>query len=481
MPTQAQTGTGRREHEPLKADPPVAPSAGNAKDPALQQATTTSTAPVGQVFDGIGQGIDGFQVSSAPPDTTGAAGATQFVQWVNTSFAVYDKAGVIQKGPVGGNTLFANLGGPCAANNDGDPIVQYDRVNQRWVLTQFQVTTKPYLQCVAVSQTSDATGAYNLYAYSYGSQDFNDYPKLSVWGNSYIVTYNIFRNGRTYTGPKVCALDRGKMVAGAAAASQQCFQLSSSYYSLLAADEDSPATAGTPALLMSLRSGVLRSWRLTVDWSNAANTKLVGPSTVTGVQAIAAACSSCVPQVGTTQTLDTLGDRLMYRLAYRKVNGVGHLVVNNTVATGVNGSQTAPRWFHLTLADGPTTVPVMQEQGTYAPDASYRWMGSIAMDKVGNIALGYNRSGATEHPSVWYASRSTGDAAGTLGSEVNVISPAGSQGDPSRSLARWGDYSQMTTDPADDCTFFYTTEDLLSSGIFNWNTVVAKFKLPNCA
>src|SRR5205823_2172559 len=167
-----------------------------------------------------------FAPNAAPPDTNGAAGATQYVQWVNESFAVFDKStGALIKGPVAGNSLWANLGGACAANNDGDPIAQYDKAANRWVMTQFSVSTTPYLQCVAVSTTSDATGAYNLYSFSYGNTQFPDYPKLGVWPDAYYITFNIFNNGQTFAGAKVCAYERSAMLAGSAA-TQVCFQLS---------------------------------------------------------------------------------------------------------------------------------------------------------------------------------------------------------------------------------------------------------------
>ncbi|MCA1710695.1 MAG: hypothetical protein LC789_03235 [Actinobacteria bacterium] len=472
-----------REPKPV----PAAPST-RAADTQLQTTTTATTPSTPQVgFAGVGNGDYGFAVNSAPPDTSGAAGTTQYVQWVNQSFAVFPKvtspgtAVVPLKGPISGNTLFSALGGGCAANNDGDPIVQFDKIAKRWVLSQFSVSTKPYLECVAVSKTDDATGAYNLYAFDYGSIQFNDYPKMSVWPDGYYVTYNIFNRARTFAGAKACALDRAAMIAGTAA-TQQCFQLSTSYNSLMPADVDGATLppAGTPALLVSKGSSALNSWRFHADFTNAANATLTGPTTVP-VPAFNAACSACVPQQGTSQQLDTLGDRMMFRLAYRRLSSTGtdgDLVITHTVNAGLGTAQLAPRWYHLKLADGATTTPTLVESGTYAPDSAYRWMGSIAMDKLGNIALGYSKSSSTTHPSVQYAGRTPADPLGKLGSELNINSPLGSQ---LSNLSRWGDYSDMTIDPVDDCTFWYTTEDLKTSGTFNWNTVIANFKLGGCS
>ena len=211
----------------------------NRVDPVIQSTAgpLVATTP-GLNFAGVGNGDYGFTVNSAPPDTNGAVGDTQYVQWVNTSFAVFNKTtGALVYGPVAGNTLWSGFGGGCQTNNDGDPIVQFDKAAHRWILTQFSVSTTPYLQCVAVSTTSDATGTYYRYSFSYGTTQFNDYPKLGVWPDAYYISFNIFNNGTTFAGAKVCAFDRTKMLTGAAA-TQQCFQLSTTYGGLLPSDLD---------------------------------------------------------------------------------------------------------------------------------------------------------------------------------------------------------------------------------------------------
>src|SRR4029077_16242069 len=167
---------------PVSAQPdPVAP---NSASPLV--ATT-----YGLNFAGVGSGDYGYSPTSVPPDTNGAVGATQFVQWVNTSFAVFNKnTGALLYGPAAGNTLWSGFGGGCETNNDGDPIVQYDKAADRWVFIQFSVGTLPYLECVAVSKTSDATGAYNRYSFSYGNTQFPDYMKLAVWPDAYYISFN---------------------------------------------------------------------------------------------------------------------------------------------------------------------------------------------------------------------------------------------------------------------------------------------------
>ena len=458
-------------------------SPGFTLDSAAQTAPISGAAATttGLGFDGVGNGFSGpagaFTVNSAPPDTTGAVGATQYVQWVNSSFAVFDKAtGNPVYGPAAGNTLWKGFGGVCETSNDGDPIVQYDKAAGRWVMMQFAVPTGgPYFQCVAVSQTSDATGAYNRYAFQYSG--FNDYPKVGVWPDGYYVTYNIF-NGNTFAGANVCAFDRAKMLAGLAA-TQQCVQLSSSYGGVLPADLDGSTAppAGSPNYLVNKGSSALNLWKYYVDWTNAANTKMVGPASIS-VTAFNAACNggSCIPQAGTSQQLDSLADRLMFRLAYRNFGTHESLVVNHSVAVGATRKSThaAVRWYELRNL---STSPSVYQQSTYSPDATFRWMGSVAMDKLGNMALGYSTSSSTLNPGIRYATRLASDPVNTLSNETVVVQGTGSQ---TTSLARWGDYTQMSIDPVDDCTFWYTGEYLKANGTFNWSTRIASFKIAGC-
>jgi hypothetical protein len=479
-------GAEKHQEKPLRSYPGSA-SNNVQPDPALQ----SSAGPViavtnGLNIPGVGNGDYGFSPNAAPPDTNGAVGATQYVQWVNESFAVFDKTTktIVPGFPKAGNTLWQGFGGGCEANNDGDPIVQYDKIDKRWVLTQFSVTnpaTYGYLQCVAVSTSSDATGSYYRYAFSYGASQFNDYPKLGVWPDGYYITFNIFNNGQTFAGSKLCAYDRSKMLTGAAA-SQQCFQLSTSYGGVLPSDLDGTIAppAGAPNYMMNFGNNSLNLWKFHVDWNTPANSTLTGPTSI-GVAAFSPACSgggTCIPQPGTSQKLDSLADRLMYRLAYRRfADGHESLLVNHSItvsSTNKRNSVTGVRWYELRNLSGGATV---YQQGTYSPDSTSRWMGSIAMDKLGNIALGYSASSSSVYPSIRFTGRVPGDTLGTMEAENSIITGGGSQ---LTNLSRWGDYSAMTVDPADDCTFWYTSEYLKSSGTFNWSTRIASFKLPGC-
>lgn len=479
---------GPKDNKPLRLLQPSGNGkpggGGGTSDGALQPSAYTSSGSIAPLlnFEGLGNGFPNFSVNSAPPDTNGAVGATQYVQWVNESFSVFDKVtGAAVEGPVAGNQLYQSLGAthPCAVNNDGDPIAQYDKVNDRWMMTQFSVTNGSsvgYWQCIAVSQSSDATGAYNVYAFR--QPGFNDYPKVGVFNGVYFVTYNIFK-GNTFAGPRVCAYDGAAMRAGATAA-EQCFQLSSGYGSVLPGDQDgkTPPPSGANEYLLAFASNSLLTWRFHVDLSNSGNTTLSGPYT-TSVATFSEACGggSCVPQRGTTQQLDSLGDRLMYRLAYRHfADGHEALFVNHSVNayTGTVGA----RWYELRPAGTGTTGVTVFQQSTYAPPGGLsRWMGSIASDKNGNIVLGYSTSSSSTYPGISYSYRIPTDTFTGLGSEQLLFAGTGSQ---TRSLNRWGDYSAMTVDPADDCTFWYTNEYLLGSGTFNWHTRIASFKVNGC-
>ena len=453
------------------------------KDPVLQENTVPNIAVTGGLnFEGVGEGLAGYNANVAPPDTTGDVGSTQYVQWVNSHFAVFNKAsGQIVYGPAAGNTLWAGFGGPCETRNDGDPLVQWDQMAGRWVMSQFALPNGgPYYQCVAVSTTADATGTYNRYAFSYGN-NLNDYGKMGVWPDGYYVTYNMFLNASSFNGAWMCALDRDKMLAGQPA-TQQCFQTSTAYGSLLPADMDgnTQPPAGSPNYMLTDASNSLVMWRFKVDWANPAATTLTGPTSIP-VAAFAHPCpttsrGACVPQPGTQQKLETLADRLMYRLAYRNFGTHQSLVVTQAVNAGGarKAAKTGVRWYELRNPNGPVSV---YQQGTYAPDAHWRWMSSAAMDKAGNLAVGYSVSSGTLKPDIRFAARSAADPVNTLGSETIVFSGTGSQ---TQGLARWGDYATLSVDPTDDCTMWFTTEYLAADGTWNWHTRINSFKLQGC-
>jgi hypothetical protein len=454
---------------------PLASFQNQALARATGKAPSVAAVP-GLNFDGVG--VPNYAISGAPPDTVGAAGDTQFVQWVNTAFAVFNKStGALVYGPANGNTLFSGFGGRCETDNSGDPLVAFDKAAHRWVMTQFAVSASPYYQCIAVSTTPDATGTYRRFAYSFGT-GFNDYGKIGVWPDAYYITYNMFTNGQAFAGAKVCAYDRVAMLnATATPGAQQCFQLSTTYGGLQAADLDGATAppAGAPNYVMAFddvaRNG-LNLWKFHVDWATPANTTFTGPTKIT-TAAFTEACAggTCITQPGTSQQLDSLADRLMFRLAYRNFGDHESLVLNHSV--DVSG-HSGVRWYEIR---SPGTTPVVQQQGTFSPDANHRWMGSAAMDQAGNIMMGYSTSGAVK-PSVRFTGRLATDALGTMQPETEMFAGTGVQ--TGSSLSRWGDYSNLTIDPTDDCTFWFTTEYIKSNGAFNWSTRIGTFKFPGC-
>jgi hypothetical protein len=409
------------------------------------------------------------------------------VQWVNLRYAIYTLTrganneitgfNLVNGFPKNGGVVWQGFGGRCGSDNDGDPIVQYDQLADRWVLTQFAVSGTPYTQCVAVSTGPDPTGTYHRYAFSY-DRSFNDYPKMGVWPDAYYISYNMFRNGRSFTGNTVCAFERDKMLTGASAR-QACVNTTGGH-SLEPADLEGATLppAGSPNLLMSLTSSAVQFWRFSVNWAAGTGT-LTGPTNVSGVAAFSRACGggACVPQPGTTTQLDTLADRLMYRLSYRNFGDHEALVINHSVTSGTG---VGIRWYELRNATGQTlgsAAPVLFQQGTFAPTTAFRWMGSAAIDKTGGIAVGYNISSSSIVPSIRYAYRGPADPLGTLGNETSVLVGSGSQ---TGNLTRWGDYATISVDPVDGCTMVFTTQYQPANGNFNWSTYIHSFKLSTC-
>src|SRR6267142_3770709 len=400
----------KHEAEPVRRIPLPPGLSVLEEDPIRQQTAAPFTPVVGTSFEGLGAGQYGFSVTGAPPDTNGTVGATQYVQWVNTSFAIFNKTtGALISGPSAGNALWAGFGGGCQTNNDGDPVVVYDKLAQRWVFSQFSVSTTPFLQCVAVSTTSNATGTYNRYSFQYNN--FDDYPKMGVWSDAYYETFNMFAGSgnNTFVGADACAYNRAAMLAGTAA-TQVCFQQGTSVGGLLPSDIDgsTPPPAGSPNYMVDFGNNSLNLFKFHVDFTTPANSTFTGP-TVIPVAAFNPVCGggTCVPQPGTTQQLDSLADRLMYRLDYRNFGSHESLVVNHSVVAGSGGGV---RWYEI---QNPSGTPTVAQQSTFAPDSNYRWMGSVAMDKAGDMAVGYSVASGSLNPTIRYTGRVPTDPSGT--------------------------------------------------------------------
>jgi hypothetical protein len=414
----------------------------------------------------------------APPDTEGAVGATQYVQWVNIEYNVYDKtSGSKILGPVQGNAFWSGFGGVCQSNNSGDPIILYDKSADRWFAAQNNFSS-PYTVCIAVSTTNDATGSYNRYSFAVKpTTSFPDYPKWGVWPDGYYMSFNAFGTF-SEVGAQACAADRVNMLAGNAA-TMQCFTTPAADVNLLPSDQDglTPPPAGSPNYYVDFSdTSHINFWQFHVDFVNPANTTFTGP-TALSIPPFTQICKgnrSCVPQPSPGEKLDSLGDRLMYRLAYRNFGTHETLLITHTVKpTGTSTATAAVRWYEIR---SPKTPKIFQA-GTVQDKAISFWMPSIAMDKSGNIALGFNASSTTTDPSVMYTGRVPTDPINKMESNKLVVKGTGVQKSTSN---RWGDYAAMQLDPVDDCTFWFTTEYIKTTGSFNWSTRINSFKFPGC-
>jgi hypothetical protein len=464
--------------------------------------------------------VFGFRVN--PPDPVGDVGPNHYVEMINLVFGVYSKTGTLLLGPVDTGTLWAGFPVEDCTDPSGDPIVIYDQFVDRWILSQFTTRGAPYYyDCVAVSQTGDPTGAYYRYAFvtqedANGLYYFPDYPKYGVWKDSYILTTRDFGDAGGY-GISVYALEKNKMVEGDPNARAVQFFLDSNVIplnligdGLLPPDIDGKQKPkeDAPAPIVGTQDDnspygatfdALNIWELDVKWRSTpiASLSLAAQLPVAPFDSIFPCGPSrgCIPQPGITnpdQYLDILSyrQRPTWRLAYRNFKTYETLVTNQSVEAlpGIAGT----RWYEIRRVNG---VYSLYQQGTYAPnDGVHRWMGSIAMDKNGNMALGYSVSNGTDvYPGIRYTGRLAGDPLGqmTLGEGV-IINGTGVQ---TTTNSRWGDYTSMNVDPVDDCTFWYVNEYYQVSGLplplpppplpppgttAPWQTRIASFKLPNC-
>jgi hypothetical protein len=431
-------------------------------------------------FDGI---IDSQGGGFVPPDTNASVGDTQVVETVNVAYSVWNKTtGTQLMAPKSIQTLYTSLGGQCATGNLSDPIVNYDKAAARWVITMiaFNNTFTINDACMAVSTTSDATGTYHVYAFSYG-KTLPDYPKVGVWPDAYYVTTDSFPSGGFFTGAETCAMDRTNMLLGNAA-KMVCFQRKTSDFALLPADLDGATAppAGSPNFQMDLASSTaLNLYKFHVDFVNTSNSTFTGPTklTVASYTDACAATGVCIKQPSPGEQLDALGDRLMYRLAYRNFGDHEAMVANHSIkASGTGNAPSAVRWYEIR---NPGTSPVIFQSGTFGGGtiAAAFWMGSIAMDKSGDIALGFSVSSGSVKPSIRYTGRVPTDPLGKMESANVIIAGTGVQ---TNSQHRWGDYSSMAIDPTDDCTFWYAQEYYKTTGSFNFDTRLASFKFSTC-
>ena len=428
-------------------------------------------------FDGIDAA--GSACGCLPPDTNGDVGPNHYVQTVNVAFRIWNKSGTPLSAPTQINTLFSGFGGPCQTSNSGDPVVNYDGIADRWVINQFTASA-PYYQCYAVSQTPDPLGAYHRYAFLMSNTDLYDYPKTSVWPDAYYMSANAFTGGNSFSAPHALAFNRTAMLQGLPA-SYQDFNPGNFYFGIMPGDLDGttlpPAGAPNPFVTTGGTNTSWRMWEFHVDFATPANSTFAGPITLGAAPFDPDLCGgsrNCIPQPNTVRRLDAFGGQTMYRFAYRNLGGHDAAII--THAVDENGSDhAAVRWYEIRNV---TTAPYIYQQGTYSPDADNRWLSSGAMDRDGNIAVGYSTSSATTFPSLRYAGRLVSDPLNTLGQgEATLHAGTGSQ---TSSSGRWGDYAAMQVDPTDDCTFWFTSEYYQTTAGASWKTRIGSFKFPSC-
>jgi hypothetical protein len=513
--------------------------------------------PLVDSFDGLGFGFlgpHGPAEGRNPSDNSLAVGPNHIVQTVNSRLAIFskkgelfDSTGVVLYGAVPTNTVFHGFGGTCEARNNGDAVVRYDQLADRWLvvmpifrrgearpdqpqewtardsvyLSPPGVQGQPgpsaplfvpdpyvppseeargsegarrpggargerppepegvYSMCYAVSTSPDPTGSY--YRYEFLRPLFPDYPRPAVWPDGYYVPTS---TGDNVVQKHACVVDRERMLAGEAA-TEQCFVLDGvNFLNNADLDGERLPPEGSPNIMMATGGTQLDSlfsddgiyvWQFSVDWEDPSSTELSGPEKI-GAAPYHYLCNgqltNCVPQPGTDQRLDSQGDKIMSRLVYRNLGDRESIVGVHSVATEAGAG--GVRWYEFAVDDDRSVW--LRQQSTYAPDGRYRWMASPALDRKGNIAIGYSFGGPAELPGQRMAGRLATDQLGRMTFQETVLV----QGEAAQTTTlRWEDYTQTAVDPDDDCTIWYVG-DYLKKGASSYSTRIGAYRFPTC-
>ena len=333
--------------------------------------------------------------------------------------------------------------------------------------------------CYAISTSPDPLGSY--YRYEFQRPLFPDYPRPAVWPDGYYVPTS---TSDDFVEKQACVVDRARMLKGEAA-TEQCIIIEGVNF-LNNADLEGKARppSGAPNIMIAAGGTQLKSdfdddgvyaWQFRVDWKDPSKTKLTGPTKIP-VAPYHYLCngqlSNCVPQPETDRRLDAQGDKIMARLVYRRVGNVESIVgvhsVNTEAAAG------GVRWYEFRV--GKDRNVTLHQQGTYAPDGFYRWMASPAIDKRGNIAIGYSFGGTPHFAGQRFAARLASDPLGVLSlRETVLVEGEGAQ----TNTNRWEDYTQTAMDPSDDCTIWYVG-DYYKKGATNYSTRIGAFRVAGC-
>lgn len=414
-----------------------------------------------------------------PPDPEGDVGPDHYMQMINMSFAVYDKAGNLIYGPADNASIWQNVPAPWSGSSNGDPICLYDQEAGRWLISELSLPTHPYgpyYMKIAVSETPDPTGAWYLYGFQYDY--FCDYPKMGIWHDAYYMTTNnnFYVNDQwDFHGVGVSVFERDSMLAGSPDARRIFFDFAPNTdpWSVLPVDFDgTPPPEDRPAYLAYYEEGYIDKvifYEVETDWIDPDNSTL-GMGDSFHPEAFTDNLPNGIPQPEGAPYLAPMSNRLLYRLQYRNFGSHESMVTNHTINAGTH--KAGIRWYEF--RDSGSGWEIYQ-QGTYSPDEVDRWMGSIAMDGYGNIALGYSVSSEYTYPSIRYTGRLKDDPLGQMTiAEQEIIAGSGVQLNYNH---RWGDYSCMSVDPLNHATFWYTQQYYEVTGNRSWQTRIAAFNL----
>ncbi|HEX8917553.1 MAG TPA: hypothetical protein VF898_03545 [Chloroflexota bacterium] len=509
----------RPKHEPELREPlstKPAPSGPVASGPSLALAPMPGPS---HNFAGMSANdlcTGGTCGAGIPPDPNGDVGPNDYVQAVNSSFAVYSKTGSLLASFTEASLWSASNAPQCDGNGQGDPVVLYDPMADRWILTNFAFPivngnpASPYYECIAVSRSGDpVSGGWYLYAVRTDTGaagqppvgTLNDYPKFGIWTDCLYYSANGFDALGNYAGGEYGSFSRSSLYAGSTLSGSIGFTASTSdYFTMIPANLSAPGTDGLPPggtpeyFVQESLAGFAFLVRTFTPGTNCG-----GGGTLSAAISVSQASytypgtntgDNIVPQPSpatSNNTLDTLGDRIMQKVQYRRVGSTESLWVTHTFRSSKSGP-TGSQWAQIDVSSGAISTTPVQQQLYNPGDGKYRWASSIAVDKDGNAALGYSTSGSSSpsFPSIAYAGRLVGDPLNTLPqSETQLVAGGGSQVNNCGGAVchRWGDYSSMSVDPVDGCTFWYTNEYYVSQTGGNsgaWDTRIGSFSFPSC-
>jgi hypothetical protein len=477
--------------------PPAEPKTlANDKDGAPAQSALTPMPAPSLSFDGLSNfdNIAIYGLIILPPDPIGDVGPGHYVQAVNSLVRIFDKNGAPLTPAFPISQIFQPLGTACSTRFDGEPVVLYDPLADRWLISQYCNNFPPFRQLIAISKTGDPTGSYFLYEFVMPNIRLNDFAKFGVWPDGYYMSTEEF-TGSDYSGTGMFAFDRAKMLVGDPTAAYIYFSRPSlgiaRQGNMLPADLDGlrPPPAGAPNVFAGYSAteygeaaDSIRLFDFHADFANPASSTFTerpeSPLAVAAFDPTSIEGRQDISQPAPGEFLDANSDRLNYRAAYRNLGGAESLVLNQTVRLALAPYRAGVRIYELRRTSGAFSVT---EQATIGDSSSSRWIASAAADHQGNLAVGYNYVTDTKQPSLTYTGRLASEPAGTFREETNLVEGTGVQ----RAFGwRWGDYSGMSVDPVDDCTFWMTGEyfTLASQEFseFTWLTRIGRFKFAEC-